>query len=149
MVTISKTSHDLIKRWLPVMLWLSFVFFMSTGTFAAENTFSLVRAVLASLFPRLRLDQIAAIHGVIRKAAHVFEYFILGFLLLRAFRDDPQAGWKWRWSFFAMASVVLWALGDEFHQSFVPTRTAPMTDVAIGTVGGALAQSRVPSGIDT
>ncbi len=75
-----------------------------------------------------------------QKGACFFEYLILGLLLLRAFRDDPRAGWKWRWSFFAMVGVVLWALGDEFHQSFVPTRTASMTDVAIDTLGGALAQ---------
>jgi VanZ family protein len=140
MATMSKTSHDLVKRWLPVMLWLSFVFFMSTGTFSAENTFSVVRAVLDFLFPRLGPDQVAAIHGIIRKAAHVFEYFILGLLLLRAFRAGPRAGWKWRWSLFAIVGVILWALGDEFHQSFVSTRTASMTDVAIDTVGGALAQ---------
>jgi VanZ family protein len=39
-----------------------------------------------------------------------------------------------------MIGVALWALGDEFHQSFVPTRTASMADVAIDTAGGVLAQ---------
>jgi VanZ family protein len=135
-----KTSHDFIKRWLPVILWLSFVFFMSTGTFSAENTFSVVRTVLDFLFPRLGPHQAAAIHVIIRKAAHVFEYFILGLLLLRAFRAGSRGTWKWRWSFFAIICLILWSLGDEFHQSFVPTRTASMTDVAIDTAGGVLAQ---------
>lgn len=137
---MSKTSRDLIKQWLPVMLWLFFVFFMSTGTFSAENTFSVVGAVLHFLFPRLGPGRVAAIHTIFRKAAHVFEYFILGLLLLRALRADPRGGWKWRWSLLAVIGVILWALGDEFHQSFVPTRTASMTDVAIDTAGGVLAQ---------
>jgi VanZ family protein len=37
-------------------------------------------------------------------------------------------------------AVALWALDDEFHQSFVPTRTASIMDVTIDTAGGALAQ---------
>ena len=137
---MSKTSHDFIKRWLPVILWLSFTFVMSTGTFSAENTFSVVWAVFEFLFPQLGLHQAAAIHVIIRKAAHVSEYFILGLLLLRAFRAGSRGTWKWRWSFIAIICLILWSLGDEFHQSFISTRTASMTDVAIDTAGGVLAQ---------
>jgi len=36
--------------------------------------------------------------------------------------------------------VVLWAAGDEFHQSFVSTRTGSVVDVVIDTAGGVLAQ---------
>jgi VanZ family protein len=136
----SKILPDFFALWLPVMLWLCFVFFMSTGTFSAENTFSVIGPVLGFLFPRLSPDQIASIHGIIRKSAHVFEYFVLGLLLLRAFRAGSGGGWKWRWSFFALMGVVLYALGDEFHQSFVPTRTASMMDVCIDATGGLLAQ---------
>jgi len=137
---MSKTSRDFIKLWLPVIVWLCFISFMSTGTFSAENTFSVVRAVLESLFPRLGPDHVAALHVIIRKAAHVFEYFTLGLLLLRAFRAGSLGAWKWRWPFLATICLILWSLGDEFHQSFVPTRTASMTDVVIDTAGGVLAQ---------
>ena len=137
---MSKTSRDFIKLWLPVISWLSFISFMSTGTFSAENTFSVVSAVLHFLFPGLGPHQAATIHVIIRKAAHVFEYFILGLLLLRAFRAGSRGTWKWRWSSFAIIWLILSSLGDEFHQSFVSTRTASMTDVAIDTAGGVLAQ---------
>ena len=43
---------------------------MSTGTFSAENTFSVVGPILNSLFPRLGPIKVAAIHGLIRKGAH-------------------------------------------------------------------------------
>lgn len=140
MARMPKTSADPVKRWLPVVVWLAFVFFMSTGTFSAENTFSVVRPILAFLFPGLSPDQVMMIHGIIRKGAHVFEYFVLGFLLLRAFRARSSGEWKWRSSLLAVLGVALYALGDEFHQSFVPTRTASMTDVGIDTAGGVLAQ---------
>ncbi len=107
MAKTSKTLPDLVKRWLPVMAWLVFIFFMSTGTFSAENTFSVVGPVLNFLFPQFTPDQVAGIHGIIRKGAHVFEYFVLGLLLLRAFRAGPRGAWRWRWSFFAIIGVAL------------------------------------------
>jgi len=140
MAHTSRTSGNLVKLWLPVTLWLAFIFFMSTGTFSAQNTFSILGPILNFLFPQLTPDEVAAIHGIIRKGAHVFEYFVLGLLLLRAFCTGSRGEWRWRWSALAMLGVALWALGDEFHQSFVPTRTASMADVAIDTAGGAFAQ---------
>ncbi len=135
----SKLS-DFFTLWFPVFLWLCFVYFMSTGTFSSANTFSIIGAALRFLFPTLSGDEISMIHGIIRKGAHVTEYFVLGLLLLRAFRLGSGGTWKWRWPVFALIGVALYALGDEFHQSFVPTRTASMKDVGIDTIGGFLAQ---------
>jgi VanZ family protein len=36
--------------------------------------------------------------------------------------------------------VILWAVSDELHQSFVSTRTASAADVGIDTAAGILAQ---------
>jgi len=135
-----RTAADVVRRWFPVIIWLGFVFFMSTGTFSAENTFSVVGPILNFLFPSLSPDRAAMIHTMIRKGAHVFEYFVLGLLLLRAFRANSSADWRWRWCLFAAIGVLLWALGDEFHQLFVPNRTASMRDVGIDTAGGLFAQ---------
>ncbi len=77
---------------------------------------------------------------MIRKAGHVIEYFILGLLMFRGFRGGSTAEWKWRWSLSAVIGVVLWAVTDELHQSFIPTRTASITDVGIDAAGGVLAQ---------
>ena len=38
--------------------------------------------------------------------------------------------------------VFLYAASDEFHQIFVPTRTAQVSDVFIDTAGGAAVCSR-------
>ena len=113
---------------------------MSTGTFSAENTSSMVEAVVTFLVPVISSQELGLVHALIRKSAHVTEYFILGLLLFRAFRGDFTVSWKWRWSFFAVIVVILWAATDEFHQSFVPTRTASAVDVGIDAAGGMLAQ---------
>jgi VanZ family protein len=113
---------------------------MSTETFSTQNTFSLIETVLRFLVHEISSKEIGLIHALIRKAGHVIEYFILGLLLFRAFRGGSIASWNWRWSFFAVMVVVLWAASDEFHQSFVPTRRASLVDVGIDTAGGILAQ---------
>lgn len=130
---------SLAGQWAPVMIWLCFIFWMSTGTFSAEHTFSVVSVVLRFLFPGLSPDLVVLVHVIVRKAAHITEYLFLSLLLFRAFRV-PGSGWRWRYSVFAMMGVTLWALGDEFHQLFVPGRTGSLMDVGIDVAGGALGQ---------
>jgi VanZ family protein len=113
---------------------------MSTEVFSSQNTFSPVETILGFLFPKLSSHEVRLIHAMIRKTGHIIEYFVLGLLLFRAFRGDSTASWKWRWSLFAVIGVVLWAVSDEWHQSFVPTRMASVVDVGIDTAGGILAQ---------
>jgi VanZ family protein len=77
---------------------------------------------------------------LIRKFAHLTEYFILGLLLFRFFRNDSNDLKMLRWMISAMIVLALYAAGDEFHQSFVPTRTASIVDIGIDISGGLLAQ---------
>lgn len=133
-------NRNFIKYWLPVIFWMFFIFWMSTEAFSFQNTFSWIETVLRSLIPKISYQNMGLIHAFLRKAGHVAEYFILGLLLFRAFRGGSTAAWRWAWCFSAIMIVVLWAAGDEFHQSFVPTRTASAMDVGIDIAGGILAQ---------
>jgi len=85
-------------------------------------------------------ERIHLIHHVFRKCAHLTEYAALALLLWRAVRrpvkNDPRP-WVWPEAGLALASVFLYAASDEFHQIFVPTRTAQVSDVFIDTAGGA------------
>ncbi len=128
------------KFWLPVIIWICLIFWMSTGTFASDNTASFVKPILLSLVPEISSQQLDLVHAVIRKAGHLTEYFILSLLLFRAFRGGAVTPWKLNWSLSASIIAVLWAACDEFHQSFVPTRTASIGDVGIDGAGGIIAQ---------
>jgi VanZ family protein len=130
----------IIKYWGPVVLWMGFIFLMSTGTFSSQNTSLIIEPILRFLLPSISPEQVAMIHGVIRKAGHVTEYFILGTLLFRAFRSGSRELRNLRWAFSSFLVVMLYAASDEFHQSFVPERTASLVDVGIDTLGGILAQ---------
>jgi VanZ family protein len=127
------------KYWFPVILWVGFTFWMSTGGFAAANTSRFIEPLLRFLMPQISDAQVVMIHGVIRKLAHLTEYFILGLLLFRAFSCDCADLKAWRWFFYSLLAVVLFAAGDEFHQSFVVTRTPSVIDVGIDVLGGFLA----------
>ena len=133
-------KRNFIRYWLPVVLGMGFIFWMSTGTFSSQNTSSLIRTILCFLVPEISSPEVNLIHALLRKAAHVIEYFILGVLLFRAFRGGSNESFNWRWSLLSITVVVLWAASDEFHQLFVPTRTASAMDVGIDTAGGIFGQ---------
>ncbi len=134
------SSRDFTRYWLPVILFACFIFWMSTETFSSEHTFSVVRSIISYLASGLSAEEVDLIHAIIRKIAHVVEYLILGFLLFRAFRGHSSARWSWRWFFLASIVVIFWAVSDEFHQSFVSTRTGSIVDLGVDTLGGALGQ---------
>ena len=119
---------------------MSFIFWMSTGTFSAENTSLIIVPILRFLMPFLSSEKVNMIHGVVRKLGHVTEYFVLGILLFRAFRSDSRELRIQRWAFASFLVAVLYAASDEFHQSFVSTRTASLFDVGMDALGGLLAQ---------
>ena len=120
---------------------MGFIFWMSTGTFSADNTSLIVEPLLHLLMPSITPEQIQLVHGIIRKAGHVTEYFILGALLFRAFRGDSKKMHGLRWSLASLLVVLLYAMSDEFHQSFVSTRTASIFDVGFDVLGGVLSQA--------
>jgi len=78
----------------------------------------------------------AAIHFLIRKVAHFTEYAILAFFARRAFITSSYAMLQRRWFQFGLLLVLICALLDEFHQSFVPSRTPSIYDSAIDVAGG-------------
>jgi VanZ family protein len=72
---------------------------------------------------------------VLRKLAHVGGYLVLTLLLVRALqRSDVAAAMP-----VAIVLALAYAISDEWHQSFVPGRTATPRDVAVDGLGIALA----------
>jgi VanZ family protein len=128
------------RFWAPVLVWMSVVFLMSTAEFSSQNTSLIIEPILRFLAPSLSRHQVELIHGLIRKAGHVTEYFVLGILLFRAFRGGSTQEKVWRWALFAAVVTVCYAASDEFHQSFVSTRTPSFWDVGIDAAAGILAQ---------
>ena len=129
------------KYWLPVLLWMGFIFWMSTDLFSAESTSSVIKPIIQYWASGIAPDTVDVIHAVTRKCAHVTEYFILGLLFFRAFRRGSQEKQRsWQWAVISLILVILYAASDELHQSFTATRGASPVDVGIDSMGGMLAQ---------
>ena len=73
---------------------------------------------------------------IIRKMAHFSIYTVVG-LLLMALLSTYKI--KNKWGFVVTIIIgILYAMSDEFHQSFSPGRTPKITDVCIDTLGVTL-----------
>ena len=127
------------KYWIVSAVWAAVISILSTDTFSSDNTSRFILPMLRWLFPRASLETLHIMHAVIRKTAHLTEYFILSTLLFLAQRGDER-GWKLRWAIWAIAMCAGYAALDEFHQSFVPSRTASPWDSLIDTTGASVAQ---------
>ncbi|HVN48712.1 MAG TPA: VanZ family protein [Bacteroidota bacterium] len=128
-----------MKYWFPVIVWIGIIFWMSTAMFTAQNTSSIVEPILRFLFPSRSHREIEHLHFVIRKLAHLTEYFISGLLLFRAFRSGSDERHAGRWVLYSFIVLVLLASSDEYHQSFVGGRSASIVDVGIDAIGGIAA----------
>jgi VanZ family protein len=65
------------------------------------------------------------------KAYHVLEFVLLFLLVMRAFSGVAR-GWS---ILFGVACCFVYAVSDEYHQTFVPGRGGTWTDVAIDMAG--------------
>jgi VanZ family protein len=128
-----------LKRWWPALLWALVISGFSTGVFTSEHTSRVIVPILHWLFPHASHARLEYLHHLIRKCAHFTEYFILSLLVLRGVRAG-RPGTRFAWALLVVAIVLAYASLDEYHQSFVPGRTAAVGDVLIDTTGGAAAQ---------
>ena len=118
---------------------MAVIFFASTSELSASNTTLLLQPLLRWLFPHISDERIAVVHFLVRKGGHLTEYAVLGLLSARAFTSSSHAGLRRRWFLTALILVFVYALSDEYHQSFVPSRTASIYDSLIDTCGGLAA----------
>ena len=128
-----------LTRYLPLLVWLAFISFASSDSFSAGNTSRIIAPLILWLFPNTSPETLAVVHFITRKVAHFTEYAILGFLAARAFRSSPRPAIHKRWFLISLTLIVTYALIDEYHQSFVPSRTASIYDSLIDMAGGLTA----------
>ena len=110
--------------------------FVGSGDVLSPSHTSILVRLAHYLFPTASPETLRAFHVLVRKAGHLTEYAILAAFAARAFRSSSIELLRRRWFLTALILVVVYALSDEFHQSFVPTRGASLYDSLIDSVGG-------------
>jgi VanZ family protein len=113
----AKRMPRIVLLWVPVIAWMGLIFLLS-----AQSQYPTPKSRILDL--------------LIEKTAHTVEYAILAALLARALRSSRSTSR----SVFALAILVAgaYALTDEFHQRFVPGRSADWVDILFDWIGAMI-----------
>lgn len=140
---LNSHRRNLLKAWIAAILWLIVIAIESTALLSSSNTSRILYPLLHYLFG-LDWDHFEVWHFFIRKGGHVVGYAILSILAFRAWRETfPALGnppWTARWASIAVLMTAFVASLDEWHQSFIPSRTGRWQDVVLDSCAGIAAQ---------
>lgn len=104
--------------WLPALVWMAAIFFLSAQ-------------------PQLPGLSEHWLDNLIKSGGHFAGYAVLAILYWRIARRGP---WRRQTALaIAFAGAVLYALSDEFHQSWVPNRDPSLVDLMVDAAGAATA----------
>ena len=84
-----------------------------------------------------RSDAPRLMGGIPDVLAHAAAYAVLGAATLRGLAGARRAGATARAALLAAVLAAAYGMADEFHQSFVPGRTAELRDVLADALGAA------------
>lgn len=124
--------------WMPVILWMLVIFYLSSQSADQSNQLSMgvtvrIYEAVNILLPELEVD---VFNHMVRKYAHFFAYMILGILSVNALYLN---GIKDRKAIlYSFIISFLYAISDEIHQIFVPGRAGQVMDVLIDSSGGII-----------
>lgn len=104
--------NKFFKFWLPVIIWMGVIFIFSS---------------IPNLKSELKEDYI------LRKIAHILEFAILTFLLIRCLVQEKLSIKKI--VIYSIIFAIFYALIDEYHQSFILGRQGTLKDVGIDGIG--------------
>ena len=104
----------------PVLLWMVGIFIMSSRQ-------------------SVDVSEELIINFIVFKTIHVIEYAILFMLWFRALQSGSDNESKIGASLkYAFGAALIYAISDEVHQTFVPTRQGALRDVFIDLIGISL-----------
>lgn len=108
-----KKLKMIILFWAPVILWMGLIF--SLSSIPEEN------------LPKVTIPYI-------HKIVHLVEYSILGILLARAVIHSYPYRSSAQLIAVSVILIFLYALSDEWHQTFVPGRSGEFSDCIYDTI---------------
>lgn len=122
-------------------MWLVVIAIESTAYLSSEYTSRFLYPILHFLLG-LDWNRFVVWHHYIRKCGHFVGYFVLSLLLFRAWKATLSLPvlWALRWSGIAFFMSAMVASLDEWHQSYLPSRTGVFSDVLLDSSAALVAQ---------
>ncbi|HUH64732.1 MAG TPA: VanZ family protein [Terracidiphilus sp.] len=124
-----------LSAWLPVLVAILLVAIESTPAFGSDRTSGPLRQLWEWLFGAVSDHAWHILHALIRKSGHFTGFGLVGLTWFRAWRMTLAGASFLRVEILAMIGTALVASADEYHQSFLPNRTASLRDVLLDCVG--------------
>lgn len=111
-----------------VIIWMFLIFIMSSynANVSSEQSGVIVKFI-ANI---LNINNLELLSLIIRKLAHYMEYFILGILVINMLKD-----YHLKYYLISIIICIIYGVGDEIHQLFVPGRSCQFLDILIDTLG--------------
>jgi len=142
------------SAWTPVVIAVAMICCESTDIFSSQHTSSFLRPIVERWFGHIQDSSWELYHHYLRKTGHFVGYGLVAFTFLRAWLHtldlpgSPPASlvgwlrgprsllaWRLKSTLLTILSTALVASGDEYHQSFIPSRTGSPYDVLLDTAG--------------
>ncbi len=112
------TLKTQLEYWLPTLVWAGVIF-----TFSSR--------------PTITTTQVYWQDFTLKKAAHVFVYAIFAVLMYRSLKHTTKLTSRYL-LIVTLLITALYAISDEFHQSFTPGREPRLRDVIIDVAGASV-----------
>ncbi len=118
----------------------------STATMSAEHTGQWLYPLWVRIFGAISATEWGEVHHLIRKTGHFVGYGLVSVAFFYGWRQTLRRLAIHHWTLWRRASVLavlstlVIASLDEFHQSFLPSRTSSPIDVCIDVSGAIAAQ---------
>lgn len=120
--------RNFLKYHLPPLLWMVIIFIMSSKT-------------------RVSITHTFTVDFLIFKSLHMIEYAILYFLLFRSFYRFEKT--KKKAIYISLVVSILYAVSDELHQTFVPTREGHIRDILFDSAGASICMTLIKKYLKT
>lgn len=126
-----------------VLLWMMLMFSFSSAT--GEESSGVSDKVIETITLTLtdikdnskEMDEVKDKYGfIVRKTAHFFVYFMLGIIVMNAFYTFRVNKYM---VIYASIICILYAITDEFHQTFVDERSGQISDVLLDSSASLIA----------
>jgi len=115
--TLKAWIYYVLKYWLPFFLWAIVIYSFSAN-------------------PTVKTTEIHWEDFILKKTAHLVEYFVFSLLFYRVLINSNVKPKNAFWCTVILAFI--YGYSDEFHQSFTPGREPKIRDVLIDTFGSLL-----------
>lgn len=106
------------------------------SSWAAPILLMIIIFILSSR-PRTSITTTFTIDFIIFKSLHMIEYGLLFFLIYRALSETTRLNGRAK-VIGAMIITIGYAITDEIHQTFVPSREGTVRDILIDTAGASI-----------